>query len=204
MSKQLAVQNAQRFAFQMLSKQKIKSNGKEIANPYYVNPKNITVPAQIIQEQQLSNTTNTYTFDFSNQAPQPTDTLNNVLLGNNNIAAVYGIQVYMGEGATVSNRVYRTYGPLAADNVFYNGNTQVKYEQSTFVTNLQNTDYYKYDGVNREQYDGLVLMQPLRVISGRLGINQVIMTLPKVNGLVFTPNLFMSVRLCVAFGQPNG
>lgn len=204
MSKQVAVQNAQRFAFQMLSKETIKTKKGDVPNPYYVNPKNITVPAQIIQEQQLVNTNNTYTFDFSNNAPQPSDTLNNVLLGNNNIASVYGIQVYLGEGATVSNRVYRTYGNLAADNVFYNGNTQVKYEQSTFVTNLQNSDYYKYDGVNRDQYDGLVLMQPLRVISGRLGINQVIMTLPKVSTLTFTANLFISVRLCVAFGQPNG
>lgn len=199
MSKFLAIQNSQRFAFDMLA---VKPNEK--ANKYKVNPKDITVPAKLVQEQQLTNGTNVYTFDFSAQAPQPSATLNNILLGKNQVAAVYGIQFYLGIGSTASNRAYYTYGALAADNVFYNGTTKVVYEQSSFIVNISNDEYYKYDGVNRDQDDGLVLIQPLRVISGELGINQVVVTLPSVSGLTFTSNLYMSCRLHIALGQAQG
>lgn len=203
MSKFLAIQNSQRFAFDMLAQPVVGPN-KNVKNKYYTDPKNITVPAKLIQEQQLTNGTNVYTFDFSSQAPQPSAILNNILLGKNQVAAVYGIQFYLGVGSTASNRTYYTYGPLAADNIFYNGNTKIVYEQSSFIVNVSNDEYYKYDGINRDQDDGLVLIQPLRVISGELGINQVVVSLPSVSSLTFTSNLFMSCRLHIALGQAQG
>lgn len=205
MSKIQAIQKSQRFAFQMLTTPTILgANNMKIKNKYYVNPKDVTVPAKLVQEQQLTNANNVYTFDFSTTAPQPTATLNNILLGKNQVAAVYGIQFFLGEGSAANNRVYRTYGPLAADNVFYNGTTKITYEQSSFIVNVSNDEFYKYDGVNRQEGDGLVLIQPLRIISGELGINQVTVNLPSVSGLTFTSNLYISCRLHVALGQPQG
>src|SRR3990167_3834754 len=96
----IAMQRAQRNAYDTLAK-KMTQGGKE--NPYATMPKNITIPARLVQEQAFINTQNIFTFDFSQNAPIGTAALNNVRLGINQTAVVYGIQLLQGQGAAANN-----------------------------------------------------------------------------------------------------
>lgn len=196
-TKALAIQNSQRFAYDMLKAPMMDKN----KNTFQVDEKNITVPAVLIQEQQLVNTQQNYTFDFSSNAPAATGALNNQVLPKTSVAVIYGFQMLLGYGATVNRRQYQAYGSGLDDNVIYNGTTNVQFEQSTFVNQIDNLGYRKVDGVNFDQWDGLILVQPLRVLTGELGTNKIIINLPSVSGLVFSANLFISFRVHIALGN---
>lgn len=197
MSKHLAIQHSQRFAYDMLKSPMLDKN----KNEFKVDEKDITVPAVLIQEQQLTTASKTYTFDFSSQAPQASATLNNQTLPKTSVAVIYGFQMLLGYGALVNTRSYQAFGSALADNVVYNGTTNVQFEQSTFVNQIDNLLYREQDGTTFRQWDGLVLVQPLRVLTGELGTNKIIMELPSVTGLVFSSNVFISFRIHIALGN---
>lgn len=166
-------------------------------------PENISMPAMLIQEQAYAVTSNTYVFDFSSKAPQASSTLNNILLGDNNVFVQYGIQVLIGEGANANNRVYRSYGNSTSDNALYNGVLSQKLESNTMIDKMSTMSFRDWDQ-NFTSESGLVLINPLRVLNGRLGVWSVIINLQSISALTLTANLFISVRLHGCLGQATG
>jgi hypothetical protein len=201
MDKSLAIQNAQRHAFDTLAKS-VLPNGKP--NPIYVSPDNITIPSILAQEQPVTTASNVLTFDFSVNAPAASATLNNVTLPQNNIAVIYGITFLLGVGATANNRQYYTSGLIAGDNVVYTGSIlSYKFEQSTLIQNVNMGSFQYQNGTEYNPYAATMLINPLRILSGRLGINQVQITMPSVAGLAFTPNLYARLQLETCIGQAS-
>ncbi len=230
MSKSLAIQNAQRAAFHRLAdpmhkkhkhvEQHHPQHGKMmvphhdahgnptiewVKNDWHVKPDNITCPSIIVQELPFDGSTNSLVFDFSQTAPQPTAALNNVLLGINNIACIYGIQVLFGVGANGNTRKYYTHGLLGADNALYSGSTMsFQFEQSQLVKNIDMQDFNYEQGTDYIPEETIKLVNPLRLITGRLGTNTVTINMQSLTGLTFTPNAFVSVRLQTVLGQASG
>lgn len=200
MSKEIVFFQSQRRAFDVLANPTLKDGSP---NKNYVRPESITIPSILIQEQQLTNANNTYSFNFGTKSIDGTDVLNNVILGDNDIAVVYGIQVLLGQGATKNIRQYRAYGPSVQDNVVYNGLMSIKLEQNTLVNKMDMISFRKEHGTFQDQWDGAIAINPLRIVTGRVSTFSVNVDLPKVNGLTFTPNLFISVRLLIALGQAS-
>lgn len=201
----IAIQRAQRNAYDTLALPSAK-NGRQ--NPYYTMPKNITIPARLIQEQAYINTQNIFLFDFSQNAPAGTaaNQLNNVRLGINQTAVVYGIQLLQGQGAAANNRIYRSRGLTVNDNSIYNSTVSIKFEVGTLVDLIPGQGFLEVNNTVTETFDenGLVLMNPQRVLTGRLGTFLVSITLNQpIAGLALTPNIFLSMRLHIALGQAN-
>ena len=230
MDKSLAIQNAQRAAFHRLADYYLETPhmvehpnqpGKKIPainqntgkvhntvkhNDWYVRPDNITCPSVLIQELPLDGSSNSLVFDFSQTAPQPTTALGNVLLGINNICCVYGCAVFLGVGANAVTRQYYNHGLLAADNAIYQGGAtmNMQFEQSQLVKNIGMLDYLWQSGTDFDYNASVKLTNPLRLITGRLGTNQVTINTQPLTGLTFTPNLYVSVQLQVVLGQASG
>jgi len=230
MSKSLAIQNAQRNAYNRLAlpyamkpvtqtKQDrfgkpvaiplMGPNGKPaeefVVNDWHVDPASVTCPSVLVQEQPLDGTKNTLQFDFSQTAPQPSPVLGNVLLGINDVAVFYGVQVLLGVGALSVSRQYFTHGLLAADNALYQGaNMSMQFEQSQAIKNIDMNDFRYEEGTDYKPEEVVKLMQPLRLITGRLGTLLISINMQSLTGLVFTPNLFVSVRIHIALGQAKG
>lgn len=198
MSKELVFSHAQRAAFETMSNPQLKGGG---VNTFYVQPEKITIPAVLIQEKQLTTNTNILRFNFGTDKAAPTAALNNVNLGDNDIAMIYAVQFLIGEGANVNTRVYRSYGPSAQDNVIYKGQMSFQMEQNTLVDKVDMMNFRKEAGSFQDQYDGSAIINPMRIVTGRISKFDVIVTLPEISALVFTPNLFVSCRLHVALGQ---
>ena len=205
---QIALQRSQRHAYDTMARPVMTGpDGKTFKNPYKVSEVNITEPAILIQEQAFVNTLNNFTFDFSQTAPVATAALNNVLLGTNNIFVIYGIQLLLGEGATGNNRVYRSFGVTPNDESIYNSVLSLTLEQSNVIANMDGQQFRDFDTspLNFWNTAGMVLINPQRILTGRLGIFKInISLINSIAGLALTANTFLSVRLHGALGQAAG
>lgn len=197
MSKEDVFFIAQRKAFETLNADNLRVGSRN----FKVNPTSITIPAALIQEQPLTNVSNIYTFVFGTKSPIATPQLNNIILGDNDIALVYGIQLLIGQGANVNTRVYRAYGPNVQDNVVYNGILSMQLESNLPVANIDALQFRRDHGTDKDQFDGAAVINPQRIITGRISTFNVVLTMPNVQPLVFTPDLFVSMRLLIALGQ---
>ena len=148
MERSLAVQRAQRHAFDTLKK------GVGKIRP--VPAENITMPAMIRQEIAFVATTSLYTFRCGSDAPAETTSLGNKLLGDNDVIAIYGIRVLHGEVADQTIRVYRSRGITSSDDALYNGELKMEEESRTAVAFMLTNafrDESTFDSLN-----GLVLI----------------------------------------------
>jgi hypothetical protein len=202
-----SVRDAQRQAFNTLANPSIEVHGQKHKNPYHVAPSNISIGAQLIQEQPFVNSLQTFTFIFDSNAPQPSSTLGNVVLGKTNVMCIYGIQLLIGEGTNANNRIYRSRGNTPNDDSIYNSNLILTVEQSNVIDKM-NCINFRDVGTNANEFwaeAGLYLINPQRLINGELGKFQITITMyNSISGLTLTPNLFLSLRLHGAFGQPSG
>ena len=188
---------AQRKAYDMLDR-----NKPEIGDPKFkLDPKQITAPATLIQELPLTAATNLLVFNFGNNAPQPTQILNNFLLGENDIFCAYGYQLLIGQGATITNRIYRAFGPSVQDNAPYNSQMRLQLESNIAMKLVDTLQMRREHGTEHDQYDGAIVSNPLRTITGRVATFQVQIVMPDVSTTIFTPNLFVSMRLLGVLGQ---
>lgn len=212
----LAIREAERGAFslltaphQMVTKFDKEKNDyvttKEV-NKFYVRPENVTMPVELVQEQAFVNTQNTFTFDFSLNGPQPSPVLNNVPLGANNIAVIYGIRILQGEGANGNARNYRSTGITVADSSVYNSRVGMKYEQSTLIEKISGQMFNDVfpTPTEKDSNAGLVLINPMRIVTGKLGVfTGFIDLINPINALVLSANVFLSFRLLVCYGQAS-
>lgn len=199
MSKEDVFFIAQRKAFDLLNSENVMVGAKA----FKVNPNSITIPAALIQELPLTAANNRLDFVFGSKAPVGTNVLNNFILGDNDIAAIYGIQLLIGQGPTVQNRVYRAFGPAVQDNAPYNAQLQIQLETNVSITGIDTLQFRKENGTTKDQFDGAAVINPLRIITGRISTFTVSLIMKDINASVFTPNLFVSMRLLVALGQAS-
>jgi hypothetical protein len=203
-----------------------------VRNPFYCDPKLITGPTELIQELPWTGQ-QSLEFDFSIQGPaHVAGQDNNVLLTANNYFSVYGIKIWFGlsgGGYTVkvgantvpvsSSTIYFSNSPTGApgDWGMYNSNVSFKIESNVFVDKFQGLQLQEtFWGLNGMgpyvQYNeqGLVLINPQRLIRGDSGIQKWIITLnqPLVdangNPLPITPSAVISCRLVGLLGQKMG
>lgn len=189
--------DAQRRAFSMLDN----ANDKVGDPNLKVDAKQITAPATLIQEIPLTTASNILSFDFSNNAPGPTAALNNKRLGENDLFTIYGYQMLIGQGATVASRIYRAFGPSPQDNAPYNGELRLQLESNIAMKLIDTQQMRKEDGTKHDQYDGAIVVNPLRTITGRVATFNVQVIMGDISALVFTANLFVSMRLLGVVGQ---
>lgn len=179
----------------------------KIPNKYAVTPINVTMPATLTQEIPWVNTNQQLIFDFSINAPiQVAGTNNNILLGKNNIAVIYAIQLLFGEGSNSANRIYRSFGNTPNDDSLYNSIIQGKMEQSTLIDKIDGRDFRDVPQVITEGSAdmGKVLINPARVVTGELGFfSMFVNLLNPISTLVITANMFVSMRLKIGFGQAS-
>lgn len=206
------LKSAERRAFEMLSepmiKQKSASTGQEsmVRNPWFVNPKFITSPAILIQEQAYAAATGQYIFDFSINGPDKSATLNNVKLPQNNIAAIYAMQLLIGKGDTAVSREYFSTSFSVADRSIYNSNLQMKIETDTVIDNFDCQFFNEIPEtpgmINKES--SLIPIVPIRILTGKLGVFQIIIT-PRnsLSALTLTSGQFLSMRLHAVMGQAS-
>lgn len=209
-----AIQNAQRAAFELLTSEYteiLQPDGtrKRVQNDFYVNPENVTSPANMIQEQPFVNTTNQFIFDFSingQPAGASAPNTNNVVLGKTNIAVIYGLRLLQREGTDPALTIYRSRGITPNDDSIYNSTISFKYEQSVLVDKMngqQFRDVYN-SPLEFDSTSGLVLWQPLRITTGEIGTFQgIINILGNISGAVISPNLFLSMQPLIVFGQAS-
>jgi len=199
-----SIREAQRQAYRTLSDATMPDGS---SNRFYVPAGQITMGAQLIQEQPFVNTAQSFTFDFSLNAPTKSVTLNNVVLGKNNVFVCYAFQLLLGEGATGNNRIYRSRGITPNDDSIYNSNTTLKLESNVVVDKMNGLGYRDV-GTNANEFwaeAGLQLINPQRILTGELGTFQTTIELyNSISALVLTPNVFLSFRLIGALGQAVG
>lgn len=199
-----SLRDAQRQAYRTLSDEKL-PNGEP--NRFHVPPAQITMSAQLIQEQPFVNTAQSFTFDFSLNAPTKTVALNNVVLGKNNVFVCYAFQLLIGEGATGNNRIYRSRGLTPNDNSIYNSNCTLKLESNTVVDKMNGLGFLDI-GTNANEFwaeAGLQLINPQRILTGELGTFQTTIELyNSISALLLSTNLFLSFRLVGCLGQAVG
>lgn len=178
-----------------------------IPNKYYVNPINVTMPATLTQEIPWINTSQQLQFDFSINGPgQTPGTNNNIVLGKNNVAVIYAMQLLFGEGSNAANRIYRSFGNTPNDDSLYNSVLQVKMEQSTLVDKVDVRDFRDVPDVLTASASefGKLLINPVRIVTGELGFFSVFINLLNpISTLVITDNMFVSMRLKIGFGQAS-
>lgn len=176
-----------------------------VENPFHVKGDNITCPSKLMQEIPLNGATNTLTFIFNQNAPIQTPTLNNVVLGVNDIFMMYGIQVLFGVGAQGVQRQYYTHGLLASDDALYQGSVMdIQFEQSQSVKNIDMMSFLYTQGTDFKEEEAVMLINPMRKLTGRLGTFTVTITMQSITGLVFTPNAYVRVALLGVLGQASG
>jgi hypothetical protein len=228
--KSLAIQIAERKAFERLAKKyhkQVKTTGVKdkdgkihqlpvaganghpvteyVGNYWHVDPNSITCPSALIQELPLDGTTNTLSFVFNQNAPPQSPTLNNILLGVNDVFVMYGIQVLFGVGAVGVSRQYYTHGLLAADNALYQGsNMAIQFEQNQAVKNIDMTEFKYDETTDFKPEEAITLINPLRLLTGRLGTWTVSINMQSLTGLTFTPNAYVRVALRGVLGQAGG
>lgn len=194
-----AVREAQRQAYQTLT--------ADASSPFYTPPAQTTMTAKLVQELPFSAANQEYIFDFSINGPGPSNILNNVTLGKNNVFVCYAFQLLIGEGANGNNRIYRSRGLTPDDNSIYNSNTQLKLESNVVIDKMDGIGYMDV-GTNANEFwaeAGLQLINPQRILTGELGTFEVkLRILSPINALTISPNLFLSMRLIGCLGQAVG
>lgn len=200
MSKDLSFYYAQRHAFDTIGSQTMK-NGNP--NPFYVNPAQITMPAFLIQELPLTNATPIMQFSFGTKTPPATPILNNIIIGENDVAIIWGIQILLGYGATRNVRQYQSYGASVDDDVIYKSKLNMMFETNNLISDLETNIFRKEDGTKTEQYDGAITINPQRTYTGRVSKVDLILDLGDISTLSFTPNTFVSVRLITGKGAAS-
>lgn len=209
---QIAVREAQRLALDVITAETVKvkddkGNIIDQDNPYWVNPLNVTMPMKLVQELPWVNSTQQFQFDFSITAPiQAPGVNNNVILGQKNIFVGYGIQILFGDGANSANRIYRSFGNTPNDNSLYNSLISLRMEQSTLVDRVNGQDFRDVPNAITEfnALDGMLLINPVRIVPGDLGIfSLIINVLNPIAALVMSANMFISARLVGAYGQAS-
>jgi hypothetical protein len=197
MSKELVFMYAQRHAFDTMASPTLKDGS---ANNFYVRPSQITMPSFLIQEQPLLASTPVMTFEFGINAPQKSDTLNNIILGQNDIASIYGLQLLIGYGATRVLRQYQAYGASIDDDAVYKSKLSMKFETNTLITDLETNNFRCENGTTQLQYDGADVVNPQRQFSGRVSSVNIILDLGNVAANIFTANTFVSMRMLICKG----
>lgn len=193
MSKDLTFDKAQRHAFDTL-----KNN-----TDFKVNAQLITMPAMLIQEQPLTSANGILTFSFGQDAPQQSPILNNFILGINDVACMYAVQLLIGYGATRNIRQYYSYGLSVDDNVVYNAQMTGKFETNDLISLVDTNTMRSENGTNQSQYDGATLINPQRIFTGRNSRVDLSINMGTVNSLAFTPNAFVSMRVWIALGASS-
>lgn len=203
-------QKAQRHAYDTL-----KSPAKfGLPNLFKVAPKSITAPGHLIQELPWVNTQSVYNFQFGSNAPQPQTAtfpqLNNLLLGENDVFCMYGIEVCFGfnsislpAAGSIVGRVYNTRGNFAADNSLYTGQMNISIESNTPIQKISTKEFLETGNVlqyDMQQGQGFMLLNPQRIFTGRISTFQVQINLQPINTLTLSPNSVLSVRLHGALG----
>ena len=74
----------------------------------------------------------------------------------------------------------------------------MKLESNTPIDKMD-MNLFRDDG-DFVQWSGMVLINPFRILSGRIATLDVIVNLPNITGLVLTPNTVVSCRLHGALG----
>ena len=213
---QSSIMEAQRRAFKALTSPKIKIHEwqgtklveRVVDNKHYVPAKLCTAPAMLIQELPWVNTTQTFTFDFSINGPnQLPGVNNNIKIGKNDIFAFYGLQLLFAGGTNSASFIYRSHGQLATDDAAYNSFIQIKTESSTFVDKMEG-QYFRDQAANANEFYGdmgLQILNPVRIVSGELGVYQVSLNLKNPTAaLVISANQVLSLRLHGVYGQAAG
>lgn len=209
---QVAIREAERKAFEVITapSMDIKDDtGKicQVENKYWVNPLNVTMPMNLVQEIPWVNTTQNNNFDFSINAPaQVPGTNNNVILGQNNVFVCYGIQILFRDGASSANGVYRSFGNTPNDDSLYNSVVSIRMEQSTLIDKVNGQNFRDVPNAVTEfnALDGMLLINPVRIVSGKLGTFMLsINLLNPISALVISASQFISVRLRGAYGQAS-
>lgn len=206
------IKNAERLAYETLATPFIEveslSSGQTSRqqNPWYVNDKSITAPALLTQELPYLAANGQYIFDFSINGPQPSATLNNILLPKNNIAAIYGIQLLIGQGDTAVTRQYFSTGFTVNDRAIYNSGLQMQMETDTVIDNFE-CQWFNEIPETPGMLDGtagLIPINPIRILSGSLGkFNIKIIPRNPLSALTLTTSLFLSLRLHCVMGQAS-
>lgn len=209
---QVAVREAQRKAFEVITAKSVEvkdSTGTicTVDNEYWVNPLNVTMPMKLVQEIAWVNTSQQLQFDFSINAPvQVPGTNNNVILGQNNVFVCFGIQILFRDGASAANGVYRSFGNTPNDDSLYNSLVSIRMEQSTLIDKVNGQDFRDVPNAVTEfnSLDGMLLINPVRIVSGKLGTFQMLINLLNpISALVISSNQFVSARLVGAYGQAS-
>ena len=208
---QVVYQRAERHAYDTLRN----PNKYGLPNLFKVPPKSITAPAHLIQELPWVNTVSTFNFQFGSSAPQPVlatfPQLNNLLLGENDVFAMYGIEVCFGfnsvslpQAGAIAGRVYSSRGTNAQDYALYTGQMQISIESNTPIQKISTKEFLETGNIfqyDMQQGQGFMLLNPLRVFSGRISTFQVQINLQPINTLTtLSPNSVVSVRLHGALG----
>lgn len=200
MSKDLTFAEAQRHAFDTLAKE-TKKDGQP--NNFYTPAAQITMPSMLIQELPLAVSTK-FIFTFAaSDAPKATAALNNVNLGQNDVAVIFAIQLLIGYGATVNTRQYYSYGLSVDDNVVYNSVLKGTFETNDLITGMDTYAFRTQDGTKQSQYDGAMLINPLRIFTGKNSIVNFTLNTPDTSSLGFTADAYVSCRLWIAKGAAS-
>ncbi len=164
--------------------------------------KDITIASWLVQEQAFVSTESTYTFEFGSRSPLASPILNNFVLGDNDVVGVYGMILEYGIGPNTNNREYITSGVTPDDNSLYNGQLFLQFE------NRQTTELVKSRAFRNEEsyYDdaGFIFLNPVQIVTGRLGTFEIEIRLPSITGLTITADSFISMQLEVALGRASG
>jgi len=211
-----AKRESQRKAFDLITQRELTKRttnpdgsftDTKVANKFYVDPLNVTIPATLTQELPWVNTGGQFIFDFSINAPaQVPGVNNNRVLPKNNVFVIWGLQLLFGTGANAANRVYRSFGLTANDDSLYNSTMSVKMEQSTLIDFAEGRDFRDVPQTATEGWadDGMVLINPVRIITGEMGVFKLFITLLNpISALVISDNTVVSARLKGAMGQAS-
>lgn len=206
---QSAIREAERKCFELLTTPSMKvkdSNGNlcDEPNKYWVNPINVTLPAVLSQELPWNNANTELVFDFSINGPQQAPGVNNnINIPQNSVYAIYGIRVRFGDGANAANRIYRSFGLTPNDDAIYKSVHSMKFEQSDLIDKVDGDSFRDVPDVATANnlLDGMLLINPVRFITGKLGTFQYkIRMLNPINLLVMSANATVKVDLRGGFG----
>lgn len=164
---------------------------------------NISGPAFLQQELAFTTANRILRFDFGSNAPAPSDTLDNIQLGKNDIFACVGVRVRIGVGASANNRVYNSYGATADVEALYNAQLSMSFESRTPVTQIH-TSLFKekvQNGTDTFGTNGLVLIAPVRIFTGNIAQQRVEVAMPLLTGLTIPASTFIQVSLFGALAR---
>lgn len=183
-------------------------NGGKQPNKHYVPPKLTSSPAMLIQELPWVNTTQTFSFNFSLTGPlQTPGTNNNITIAKNDVFAIYALQILFATGTNSADFIYRSHGVLPSDDSLYNSIITMKTENNTFIDKMEG-QFFRDNPANSNEYYGEIgiqIINPIRVISGELGVFNITITLKNpIAMLVISDNTMVSLRLHGVYGQAQG